>query len=55
MDDAYLSLQQASALIRSKRISPRELTSALLGRIDILDKRLCGGDRRRALLWIACV
>jgi amidase len=58
MDEAYLTLQQASDLIRSKRISPRELTSAVLERIDILDKRLRAfitvtGDRALEMAQLA--
>jgi amidase len=38
--EAYLSLREISDLIRSKKISPRELTSALLRRIGVVDRRL---------------
>jgi aspartyl-tRNA(Asn)/glutamyl-tRNA(Gln) amidotransferase subunit A len=37
---AYLSLAEASALIRTRRLSPVELTEALLDRIDRLDARV---------------
>ncbi len=39
-EHAYLSLRTASDLIRSKRLSARELTSETLKRIDKLDQRL---------------
>jgi aspartyl-tRNA(Asn)/glutamyl-tRNA(Gln) amidotransferase subunit A len=39
-DLPYLSLTEASALIKSRRLSPVELTDALLGRIDRLNGRI---------------
>jgi len=37
---SYLSLTDAAALIKSRRLSPVELTQALLDRIDRLDGRI---------------
>jgi len=39
-DLPYLSLAEAAALIKSRRLSPVELTQALLDRIDRLDARI---------------
>src|SRR3989442_6615632 len=37
---AYLSLAEAAALIKSRRLSPIALTQAILDRIDRLDARI---------------
>jgi aspartyl-tRNA(Asn)/glutamyl-tRNA(Gln) amidotransferase subunit A len=39
-DLAYLSLTEAAALIKARRLSPVELTQAMLDRIDRLDSRV---------------
>src|SRR5438128_823315 len=39
-DLPYLSLTEASALIKARRLSPVELTHAILDRIDRLDARV---------------
>jgi aspartyl-tRNA(Asn)/glutamyl-tRNA(Gln) amidotransferase subunit A len=39
-DPAYLSIAEASALIRERKLSPLELTDACLGRIERLDGKL---------------
>jgi hypothetical protein len=37
----YLSLESASDLLRSRRLSPLDLTLAMLDRIETLDPKLC--------------